>query len=171
MAQSPLVIVAAVGLDGTIGHAGGLPWTMPGDLARFRTLTMGTPMIMGRRTWDSIGRSLPGRESVVVSRDADLTLPESVWRAAAPAEALDLARTRAYAMGATAVSLIGGATLFDALLGETDRLALTIVDLAPDGDTFFPKIDPATWREVSRVVPERHPGDAATCTFVDYVRA
>ena len=166
----PLIAVAAVGRDGTIGKDGSLPWTMPGDLARFRALTMGTPMIMGRRTWDLIGRPLPGRESVVVSRDTGLTLPEGVWHADSPADALDLAQERARAMGAPAISLIGGAALFAALLGETDRLALTIVDLAPDGDTFFPAIDPAIWREVAHVVPDRHPGDQATCSFVDYVR-
>lgn len=167
----PVVIVAALGRDRTIGRAGGLPWTMPGDLARFRGLTMGTPMIMGRRTWESIARPLPGRESVVVSRDAGLALPDGVRRADSPAQALALGQERARAMGAASISLIGGATLFDVLLGETDRLALTLVDLAPDGDTFFPEIDPEAWREVARVVPERHPGDEASCTFVDYVRA
>ena len=169
-AHVPLVVVAALGLDGTIGKAGGLPWTMPGDLARFRALTMGTPMIMGRRTWASIGRPLPGRESLVVSRDPGLALPAGVWRADSPKQALVLAKARAAVMGAGSISLIGGAALFGALLGEADRLALTIVDLAPDGDTFFPTIDPATWREAARVVPERHPRDEATCTFVDYVR-
>ncbi len=166
----PLVVVAALGRNGVIGNAGGLPWTMPGDLARFRALTMGTPMIMGRRTWESIDRPLPGRESLVVSRDAGLALPDGVLRAESPIQALTLAQERARAMGAPSISLIGGATLFEALLGDVDRLALTIVDLSPDGDTFFPAIDPALWREVSRLVPERHPGDEASCAFVDYVR-
>ena len=166
----PVVAVAALGRNGVIGEAGGLPWTMPGDLARFRALTMGTPMIMGRRTWESIGRPLPGRESLVVSRDPSLALPQGVLRAASPRQALALARQRARAMGATAISLVGGATLFEALLGETDRLALTIVDLAPDGDTSFPAIDPALWRETSRRVPSRHEDDEAGCVFVDYAR-
>ncbi|MCX8252354.1 Dihydrofolate reductase type 3 [Beijerinckiaceae bacterium RH AL1] len=166
----PLVAVAALARNGAIGRAGGLPFTMPGDLARFRALTMGTPMIMGRRTWDSIGRPLPGRESLVVTRDPSLDLPQGVWRSASPEDALRLAQTRAAAMGAASVSLIGGAALFGALLDRVDRLALTFVDLAPDGDTFFPPIDPAAWQEVSRIVPQRHSGDEAACTFVDYVR-
>ena len=168
--EVPLVVVAALGRNGVIGRAGGLPWTMPGDLARFRALTMGTPMIMGRRTWESIGRPLPGRESLVVTRDPALVLPAGVRRADSPALALALAQERARVMDAASISLIGGAALFEALLGATERLALTIVDLTPDGDTVFPEIDPAQWREVSRIVPERHPGDEVGCTFVDYDR-
>ena len=169
-ASMPLAIVAAVGRNGAIGQGNMLPWTMPGDLAHFRALTIGTPMIMGRRTWDSIGRPLPGRESIVVSRCPDLDLPESVWPAADPAAALALARQRAAAMAASAITLIGGATLFEALMDDADRLHLTFVDLAPKADTFFPTIDPAIWRETSRIVPQRHPRDEATCVFVDYAR-
>lgn len=170
-ASVPLVIVAALGRNGAIGRGGALPWRMPSDLARFRTLTMGTPMIMGRRTWDSIGRPLPGRESIVVSRDQKMPLPEGVLRAGAPEKALDLAARRADAMSAASISLIGGAALFEALLPWADRLALTYVDLAPDADTFFPAVDPAQWREVARVVPPRRPEDEADCAFVDLVRA
>lgn len=165
-----LVAVAALGRNGVIGREGALPWRMPGDLARFRDLTMGTPMIMGRRTWKSIGRPLPGRESIVVSRDGALTLPDGVLRAESPEAAVAMADARARAMGAASASLIGGAALFEALMPRTDRLALTYVDLEPDGDTFFPEIDPALWREVSRLTPQRHPQDEATCTFVDLVR-
>ena len=169
-ASLPLVVVAALGSNGVIGRDGALPWRMPGDLARFRELTMGTPMIMGRRTWESIGRPLPGRESLVVTRDTTLALPPSVTRAENPEAALAAAGVRAHAMGAASISLIGGAALFSALMPRSDRLALTYVDLAPDGDTFFPEIDPAVWREVSRIVPPRHPRDEAACTFVDLVR-
>lgn len=166
----PLVVVAALGRNGVIGHAGALPWHMPGDLARFRDLTMGTPMIMGRRTWESIGRALPGRESIVVTRDASLALPAGVMCVANPEAALAAAEARAQAMDAASISLIGGATLFAALMPRADRLALTYVDLEPIGDTLFPAIDPAVWREVSRVVPPRHPQDEAACTFVDLER-
>lgn len=167
----PLAIVAAVGRNGAIGQGGKLPWTMPVDLARFRVLTMGRPMIMGRRTFDSIGRALPGRESIVVTRAPRFAPPEKVWHAGDLDAALALGATRAEAMGADAIALIGGASLFEAMMPATDRLHMTFVDLAPEADTFFPAIDPAIWRETSRVVPPRHSGDQATCVFVDYVRA
>ena len=169
--RRPLAIVVAVGRNGAIGQGGALPWKMPGDLARFRALTMGRPMIMGRRTFASIGRALPGRESIVVSRDAALSLPAGVYRAASPQAALDLAESRAVAMGANDISLIGGATLFAAMMAQVDRLYMTIVDLAPEADTFFPAIDPAIWRETARHVPVPHADDEATCVFVDYVRS
>lgn len=168
--RRPLAIVAAVGRNGAIGHEGKLPWRMPGDLSRFRELTMGKPMIMGRRTFASIGKALPGRESIVVSRDAALPLPSGVHRAASPDGALVLANARATAMDAAEISLIGGATLFDLLMDRTDRLYITFIDLAPPADTFFPPIDPSIWRETRRHVPERHRNDEAGCTFVDYVR-
>lgn len=168
--RRPLAIVAAVGSNGAIGQEGKLPWRMPGDLARFRELTMGKPMVMGRRTFESIGRALPGRESIVVSRNATLPLPSGVHRAASPDGALVLANARATAMDAAEISLIGGSALFDLMIDKTDRLYMTFVDLAPPADTFFPPIDPAIWRETSRRVPERHPKDEAGCTFVDYVR-
>lgn len=165
----PLVIVAAAGRNGAIGRDNALPWTMPGDLARFKALTMGCPMIMGRRTWESIGRSLPGRESIVVSRGA-LDLPEGAHAAADLEAAVALAAARAEAMAAPSLALIGGATLFAALMPRVDRLAMTFVDLAPEADTFFPPIDRSLWRETSRTVPPRHSRDEAACTFVDYVR-
>ena len=165
----PHVIVAAVGRNGAIGRSNALPWTMPGDLARFRALTMGCPMIMGRRTWESIGRNLPGRESIVVSRGT-LDLPESVHPAADPESALSMAEERAEAMEAPAIALIGGAALFEALMPRADRLAMTFVDLRPEADTFFPPIDPYAWREAGRSVPPRHARDEAACTFVDYIR-
>lgn len=165
----PLVIFAAVARNGAIGRDNALPWTMPGDLARFKSLTMGCPMIMGRRTWQSIGRNLPGRESVVVSRGL-LPLPEGAHAATDPEHALTLAARRAEAMRAPAIALIGGAALFAALMPRADRLAMTFVDLRPDADTFFPPIDPYAWREVGRDRPPRHENDQAGCIFVEYRR-
>ena len=166
----PLVAVAAMGRNGAIGRANALPWSMPGDLARFKALTMGTPMIMGRRTFEAIGRALPGRESIVVTRGAGLNFPAGVRRAADPDAALALARERAAAMRAQTITLIGGATLFVSMMPHVDRLAMTIVDLAPDADTFFPAIEPSIWAEVGRHVPPRHDRDEATCVFVDFAR-
>ena len=170
MAHRPLVIVAAVARNGAIGRDNALPWTMPTDLARFRALTMGRPMIMGRRTWESIGRNLPGRESIVVSRAAMDGLPAGVRHAASPEVALAAAEARARAMQAGEVALIGGADLFEALMPRADRLAMTFVDLEPEADTFFPPIDADLWREVRRSPAPRDPRDETTCTFVDYVR-
>ncbi len=166
----PLMIVAAAGSNGAIGRDNALPWTMPGDLARFRALTMGCPMIMGRRTWESIGRNLPGRESIVVSHRPMPDLPPGVRIAHDPELALSIADERAEAMAASCVALIGGATLFAALMPGADRLAMTFIDLAPEADTFFPPIDPALWREDTRATPPRHLRDEAACVFVDYVR-
>lgn len=171
MPRRPLVIVAAAARNGAIGRDNALPWTMPSDLARFRRLTMGCPMIMGRRTWESIGRNLPGRESIVVSRRAMESLPPGAHHAADPRAALDLAAARAEAMDAGEIALVGGAALFEALMPHADRLAMTFIDLRPEADTFFPAIDPYLWREAARSVPPRHPRDDAACIYVDYVRA
>ena len=165
----PLAIVAAVGRNGAIGRRGGLPWTMPGDLARFRALTIGKPVIMGRLTLEAIGRVLPGRESIVVTRSRLSPAPR-LWVAGDEAEALRLARERARAMGADEVILAGGATLFASMMAGVERLRMTFVDLAPEADVFFPPIDDAVWREEAAVVAPRHPGDDAACRFVDFVR-
>ncbi|WP_158811451.1 dihydrofolate reductase [Beijerinckia sp. L45] len=166
----PLTAVAALGRNSAIGQGNRLPWSMPGDLAHFRACTMGKPMIMGRLTFEAIGRALPGRESIVVTRSGSFVERPAVWRAATAEDALALAQQRAAAMGADEVILAGGATLFDSMMPIIDRLRLTFVDLAPVADTFFPAIDPAIWREDSRVVAPRHPKDEAACVFVDYVR-
>lgn len=167
--EVPVAIVAAVGRNMAIGRANRLPWSMPGDLAHFRACTLGKPMIMGRRTFESIGRVLPGRESIIVTRGRT-DLPPGAWRAGSIEEALALAAARAQAMQAEEIVLAGGATLFERLIDRVARLRMTFVDLAPEADTFFPRIDETCWEEESRVVPRRHPGDEATCSFVDFVR-
>jgi dihydrofolate reductase len=166
----PLTAVAAVGRNGAIGKDNRLPWSMPSDLAHFRVCTMGKPMIMGRLTFEAIGRALAGRESIVVTRSAGLSPQPGVWVADDPEQALALAQERAAAMGAPEVVLAGGATLFESMMPIVDRLRISVIDLAPAADTFFPPIDPAIWREASRVIAPRHPKDDAACVFVDYVR-
>jgi dihydrofolate reductase len=166
----PLTAVAAVGSNGAIGKGNRLPWTMPSDLAHFRLCTMGKPMIMGRLTFEAIGRALPGRESIVVTRAAGLLPQPGVWVADSPEQALALAQQRAEAMGADEVVLAGGATLFTSMMPIIDRLRMTFIDLAPAADTFFPPIDPAIWQEESRVIAPRDPKDEAACVFVDYLR-
>ncbi len=167
----PLVAVLAVGRNGAIGRENKLPWIMPTDLARFRAITMGKPMIMGRRTHDTIGKALPGRESIVVSRRAHVEPPSGVHLVTNLNNALAVADRRAAAMGASEIALIGGAKLFEALLPFCARIHLTIVDLRPAADTFFGPLDPYVWQEVARLTPPRHSRDEADCVFIDYAPA
>ncbi len=158
-ARAPLTLVAAVGRGGAIGKAGALPWHLPEDLRHFKAATSGHAIVMGRRTWDSIGRALPGRTSIVVSRTQP-SLPEGVLGAESLEAALALAR---------AVDpeprVIGGGILYAAAMPLATRLDLTEVDLEVEGaDAFFPAI-PGDFREVGR-----RAGETPGVTFVEYVR-
>lgn len=139
-----LSLIAAVADNGCIGSENMLPWRLSVDLRRFKALTLGKPVIMGRRTWESIGRPLPGRKNIVVTRDdtyvaegADVvhSLPDAL-RVAAQAQPEE-------------VFVIGGGQLYAAALDDADRIYLTRVRAEVKGDTFFPAIDPAIWREVA----------------------
>ncbi|RYB07217.1 dihydrofolate reductase [Lichenibacterium ramalinae] len=167
----PVVIIAAVARNGAIGLADGLPWRLPGDLAHFKAETMGKPVVMGRRTFASLGRPLPGRSLVVVSRDRALALPAGTVAAASLDEALERAEAIAVASGAREVMVAGGAEIYRAAMARADVLRLTEVDLAPQADALFPPIDPAIWRETSRVPGTRGPRDEAGFTFVEHARA
>jgi dihydrofolate reductase len=145
-----LSVVVAADERGGIGRAGGLPWHLPEDLKRFKALTMGKPIVMGRRTWDSIGRPLPGRRSIVVSRQSGLAI--------AGAEVVgSLEQALDAAAGAPEVCVIGGAGLYRLALPRADVVHLTRVHAAVDADTFLPPLEPSEWEEVSR---EPHPADA-----------
>lgn len=170
MSAPPLAIVAAIARNGVIGAGGGLPFRLPSDLKRFRALTMGKPMLMGRKTFQSIGRPLPGRETIVVTRSPDFSAP-GVLVAATPDDALALGRARAAAMGADEISLIGGAQLYAALLPRTQRLHVTFVDLEPEGDVRFPPLDWPQWRETAREPARQPPGDEAPSSFASFERA
>jgi dihydrofolate reductase len=145
-----IVIVVATDRNGLIGKDGGLPWRLPGDLKRFRALTTGYPVIMGRATWDSIGKPLPGRDNIVVSRT--LGALDGAHVVASPSDALDLAATltadREPAQRRAMV--IGGATIYRALLRTATHLNLTVVEAELAGDTHFPPIDRSEWVEESR---------------------
>ena len=159
--MAKIVLVAAVARNGAIGAKGGLPWRLPSDLKRFRETTWGRPMVMGRKTFDSIGKPLPGRETIVVSRDAGFAR-EGVHVAGSVEAALDLAAQRAQAMGVDEIMVVGGGELYRATLARADRIVLTEVDLAPEGDAFFPALDSREWREVSRETPPRGEKDDAS---------
>ena len=160
MTRLPLVLVAAVARNGVIGADNRLLWRLSSDLKRFKTLTLGKPLVMGRKTFESIGRPLPGRETIVVTRDQNFSA-EGVAVAHDLAAALSLAQDRAMAMSADAVVIAGGGELYAQTIALADRLAITEVALAPEGDAVFPRIDPTLWREVRREPGARGPKDEA----------
>jgi dihydrofolate reductase len=164
-----LVLIAAVADNGVIGQDGGLPWRLKSDLRNFRALTMGKPVVMGRRTYLSIGKPLAGRTNIVVSRNRDFAAP-GVVVAPGIAAALAAARGDALRRSADAVAVIGGAELYVHTIDCADRLIITHVHLQPDGDTMFPAIDPALWREVQRSEHDPGPDDAAGFTVLVYER-
>ena len=165
----PLVIVAAVARNGVIGGNNQLLWKLRSDMLHFRAITMGKPMIMGRRTWDSIGRPLPGRETVVVTRDPAFRA-DGAHVAHDPQSAIALAEKLAEGLKAPEIVVAGGAELYLLLIGQCASLHITEVDLSPEGDAFFPAIDPKLWREAGRAAHDPGPGDEAGFSFVDYVR-
>ena len=165
----PLVIVAAVARNGVIGGNNRLLWKLRSDMHHFRAITMGKPMIMGRRTWDSIGRPLPGRETIVVTRDPAFAAP-GAHVAHDPQAAIALGQELAERLKAPEIMVAGGGELYSLLLDQCAALHMTEVDLAPEGDAFFPAIDPHRWREAGRVAHDPGPGDEAGFSFVDYVR-
>jgi dihydrofolate reductase len=143
------VIIAAVARNGVIGIEGGLPWHIPEDLARFKELTLGHALVMGRATYESIGRPLPGRVNIVLTRDPDWSNEGVVT-----AHSLEEALAAVEALGVDAY-IAGGAEVYAAALEHSDRLELTEVDLEPAGDTFFPEVE---WDQWDEVFSEDHPG-------------
>ena len=152
-----IVIVAAIGRNGVIGVDGGLPWRIPEDLARFKTMTMGHALVMGRATFDSIGRPLPGRSNIVLTRRQGWS-HEGVDTAGSVEEALAIAEHRDQD-----VYIAGGADVYEQALEIADAMELTEVDAAPEGDTYFPEVDWSVWFETGR---QEHPG----FRFVSYHR-
>lgn len=159
-----LAIVVAVAKNGVIGRDGDLPWRIPSDLKRFKQVTLGKPVVMGRKTWDSLPRKpLPGRANFVISRSVSAAAGASVF---ADVDAcLDEARGAAIEAGVDEVCLIGGAQLYADLLPRVDRIYLTEVDLEPEGDAGFPALSPEDWREVSVETVEPAEGDDSGFTL------
>ncbi len=165
MAHSGPVIslIVAMAKNGVIGRDNRLPWRLPADLAHFKSVTMGKPMVMGRKTWESLPGLLPGRRHIVVTRDReyradDCTLVHSLEQAIEAAGDVP------------EVMIVGGGTLYREMLPRADRLYLTLVDLEAEGDACFPAVDFTEWRECRR---ESHPADernAHAYTFVELER-
>jgi dihydrofolate reductase len=146
---SKLALVVARGANNVIGVDGDLPWKLSSDLKRFKAITMGKPVIMGRKTWASIGRPLPGRPNLVVTRDANFkAVGASVW------SNLDVAIAAGHAMATTnrvdEVCVIGGGELYAQTIDRADRLYLTDVNASPKGDAVFPVFSDLDWHETSR---------------------
>ena len=157
--MTELALIVATDRRGVIGRAGGLPWHLPNDLRRFKSLTMGKPIVMGRRTWDSIGRPLPGRHSIVITRQPDLAIA-----GATVVRSLDEALRAAGPV--PEVCVIGGAQIFRLALPRATRIELTVVEAEVAGDTHLPAFAEAEWVESGR---EAHPADerhAYPYTFV-----
>ncbi|MCD6681530.1 MAG: dihydrofolate reductase [Burkholderiaceae bacterium] len=167
--RARITLVVARARNGVIGADGGLPWHLPEDLKHFRALTMGHAIVMGRRTWDSIGRALPGRRSIVVSRDLQRAF-DGAERASSLDEAIAIAsRTGADPSIATdEVFVIGGAQLFAAALPAADRAVVTEIDLDVEGDTYFDAIDSRQWSVVER--REQRAANGTLLAIVDYRR-
>jgi len=164
-----IVLVAAVADNGVIGRANQLPFRQSSDLKRFKALTMGKPLVMGRKTFLSIGRPLPGRTNIVVSRDSGFAAP-GVVAAASLEAALTAARGDALRRGSDEIVVIGGTDIFAQTMPLADRLEITHVHARPDGDAHFPPIDPGVWRAVALSEHPAGPQDEAAFDHATYAR-
>jgi dihydrofolate reductase len=144
-----IAFVVAVAENGVIGRDGGLPWRQSSDLKRFRQLTMGKPIVMGRKTFQSIGKPLDGRDNIVVSRDPAFR-PDGVEVAATAPQALSIARAAACRRQVDEIMVIGGAQIYAELLPDAGRIYLTRVHCRDEGDAHFADLEPGIWREVHR---------------------
>lgn len=164
-----IVLIVAVAENGVIGAAGAIPWRLKSDMLRLKAMTLGKPVVMGRKTFVSIGRPLPGRTNIVITRDAG-------FRAGGVVAATSFDAARAVATGdalrrlATEIAVIGGADIYAQWMDAADRLEITEVHARPEGDTRFPAIDPADWAEVARVRNKAGPDDSVDYSYVTYRR-
>jgi dihydrofolate reductase len=164
-----LVLVVAVAENGVIGRGGGLPWRLKSDMRHFRAATMGKPIVMGRKTFLSIGRPLVGRTNIVVSRDGAFTAP-GVVVAPSLAAALSVARGDALRRGASEIAVVGGGDIYAQIIDRADRLVLTRVHLQPEGEAKFPGIDLARWTLMQQSRHPAGPDDEADFSVLIYRR-
>ncbi len=144
MSGIKIAMIAALASNRVIGLDNGMPWHLPEDLKYFKATTLGKPIVMGRKTFDSLGRPLPGRTNIVVSRQIDLQLAGAEVFESIEA-ALDFAEQQAATDGVEEIMVIGGETLYRQCLAEADRLYLTRIEATPKGDAWFPEFDEAEW--------------------------
>jgi dihydrofolate reductase len=164
-----IVLIVAVADNGVIGAGGGFPWRLKSDMQRFKALTIGKPVVMGRKTFQSLRRPLPGRTNIVVTRDAGFRSPGAVVTTS-------LSNARAIATGdalrrlATEIVVIGGAEIYALSMDIADRLEITEVHARPEGDTRLAAIVPADWEEIARVLHRSGPDDSADFSYVTLIR-
>jgi len=168
-ARPEIVLIVAAADNGVIGAAGAIPWRLKTDQQRLKTMTMNKPVVMGRKTFVSLRRPLPGRTNIVITRDAGFRAPGTVVTTS-------FASARAVATGdalrrfATEIAVIGGAGIYAQWMAVADRLEVTEVHARPEGDTRFAAIDPADWKEVARVRNPAGSDDSAEFSYVTYIR-
>jgi dihydrofolate reductase len=169
-ARPHTVLIVAVAENGVIGAGGAIPWRLKSDMRRLKAMTMGKPIVMGRKTFESFPRRpLPGRTNIVVTRDAS-------YRAAGAVVTTSFADARAVARGdalrrsAGEIAVIGGADIYAQWMESADRLEITEVHARPEGDTWFAAVDAAIWQEVARVRNPAGPDDSADFSYVTYRR-
>lgn len=160
-----IVLVVAVAENGIIGQAGQLPWRLASDLRRFRQLTLGKPVVMGRKTYASIGKPLDGRDNIIVTHQPDFH-PAGVHVASAVEEALELGQRLAAKHGVGEVMVIGGEEIFRRALGRAQRIHLTRVHATPAGDARFDPPGPPAWRETQRAPMVQGPNDQFPADFI-----
>jgi dihydrofolate reductase len=164
-----IVFVAAVAENGVIGRGNRLPWRLKSDMLHFRALTMGKPVIMGRKTYLSIGKPLAGRTSIVISRDRAFAAP-GILVAPSLSDAFAAARGDALRRAADSILIAGGAEIYAQAMPQATHLAITHVHKRVEGDARFPAIDPNIWRETSREERDPQAEDEAAFAFVSYER-
>ncbi|MCW2307000.1 dihydrofolate reductase [Rhodobium gokarnense] len=164
-----ICLVAAVAENNVIGSGGGMPWRLPSDLRRFKELTMGKPILMGRKTYESIGKPLPGRTNIVLTNSDDFHA-EGIRIVHSVVEAMDVAEEAAGKADAEEVMVIGGASLYERLMDRAERLYVTHVAGTPAGDTYFPEIDPEVWSCLTREPMIRGVDDSTGTSFAIYDR-
>lgn len=170
MSPVRIALVAAVARNGVIGRDGEMPWRLSTDLKRFKRLTMGGPVVMGRKTFEAIGKPLPGRINIVVTRSTGFAA-DGVTVAPDLDSALRYAANEAAGHGLPEAFVIGGGEIYAAAIGRADRLYITHVEASPEGDVHFPPIDPTVWREVVSERIAAGAGDSEATTFTVYDRA
>jgi len=163
------VLIVAVADNGVIGADGAIPWRLKSDMQRFKAITMGKPVVMGRKTFASLKRPLPGRTNIVVTRDPNFRSPGAVVTTS-PKAARAVAHADALRRSAAAIAVIGGAEIYAQWMDSANRLEVTEVHASPPGDTRFPPIDASQWEEVARVHHAAGPDDSAPFSYVTYRR-
>lgn len=162
MLNKTLTLVAAMGRNGGIGFRGRMPWHLPAELKHFKRTTLGKPVVMGRKTWESIGKALPGRQNLVVTRN-EAYAAEGCQVVASLVEAIETAED-------TEVMVIGGGELYRQALPLASRMVLTTVDIEPECDTWFPAWDPSEWTLVSAEHVPRGEGNELAFEVVEWQR-